>query len=111
MLRPASRERTDLSRQTDHQLVAARAVGPFGRRGNTQGDARQRSEERRVGKEWRAQEGTAQAEDGIRDWSVTGVQTCALPISPPIGAAPDSRWIRSIMRPSSNASSGFTRKD
>ena len=21
-----------------------------------------------------------QAEDGIRDWSVTGVQTCALPI-------------------------------
>jgi len=25
-----------------------------------------------------------QAEDGIRDWSVTGVQTCALPIS--IGA-------------------------
>src|SRR5437016_1556587 len=24
-----------------------------------------------------------QAEDGIRDWSVTGVQTCALPISPP----------------------------
>src|SRR5262249_61754999 len=32
-----------------------------------------------------------QAEDGIRDWSVTGVQTCALPISgqrsaPPIPA-------------------------
>ena len=24
-----------------------------------------------------------QAEDGIRDWSVTGVQTCALPISMP----------------------------
>src|SRR5437016_12125229 len=24
-----------------------------------------------------------QAEDGIRDWSVTGVQTCALPISRP----------------------------
>src|SRR5438046_6953602 len=23
-----------------------------------------------------------QAEDGIRDWSVTGVKTCALPISP-----------------------------
>ena len=22
-----------------------------------------------------------QAEDGIRDWSVTGVQTCALPLS------------------------------
>src|SRR5262249_58542294 len=27
-----------------------------------------------------------QAEDGIRDWSVTGVQTCALPISPSIAA-------------------------
>src|SRR5262249_59440845 len=29
-----------------------------------------------------------QAEDGIRDWSVTGVQTCALPISRvrPVGA-------------------------
>src|SRR5258706_11756283 len=26
-----------------------------------------------------------QAEDGIRDWSVTGVQTCALPIS---------RWLK-----------------
>ena len=25
-----------------------------------------------------------QAEDGIRDWSVTGVQTCALPIWFPI---------------------------
>src|ERR1019366_10170096 len=26
-----------------------------------------------------------QAEDGIRDWSVTGVQTCALPIyAPPV---------------------------
>src|SRR5438046_9916822 len=27
-----------------------------------------------------------QAEDGIRDWSVTGVQTCALPISIKAGA-------------------------
>src|SRR5438093_1181970 len=27
-----------------------------------------------------------QAEDGIRDWSVTGVQTCALPISSANGA-------------------------
>src|SRR5262249_56167637 len=26
-----------------------------------------------------------QAEDGIRDWSVTGVQTCALPISADVG--------------------------
>src|SRR3989454_6555817 len=28
-----------------------------------------------------------QAEDGIRDYKVTGVQTCALPISPGGGAA------------------------
>src|SRR5262249_50122856 len=39
-----------------------------------------RSEERRVGKEGRAERATDQEEDGIRDWSVTGVQTCALPI-------------------------------
>src|SRR5438034_372396 len=38
-----------------------------------------RSEERRVGKEYRCR-GT-RAEDGIRDHCVTGVQTCALPIS------------------------------
>src|SRR5437016_6943589 len=30
-----------------------------------------------------------QAEDGIRDWSVTGVQTCALPICTP-RSCPDS---------------------
>src|ERR1019366_5174699 len=29
-----------------------------------------------------------QAEDGIRDWSVTGVQTCALPISDITAAIP-----------------------
>src|SRR5207302_8029674 len=29
-----------------------------------------------------------QAEDGIRDFHVTGVQTCALPISPPSSPAP-----------------------
>src|SRR5256885_5211136 len=29
-----------------------------------------------------------QAEDGIRDYKVTGVQTCALPISRPEGAVP-----------------------
>src|SRR2546430_8825867 len=35
-----------------------------------------------------------QAEDGIRDLTVTGVQTCALPISPPVAiaiASPGSR--------------------
>src|SRR5437016_2974122 len=39
-----------------------------------------RSEERRVGKECKYRWESGQAEDGIRDWSVTGVQTCALPI-------------------------------
>src|SRR5437879_4425443 len=39
-----------------------------------------RSEERRVGKGRSASVASAQAEDGIRDTSVTGVQTCALPI-------------------------------
>src|SRR5205807_4848929 len=29
-----------------------------------------------------------QAEDGIRDYKVTGVQTCALPISPRLGSRP-----------------------
>src|SRR5438046_8835625 len=32
-----------------------------------------------------------QAEDGIRDWSVTGVQTCALPISPKAGGTSKPR--------------------
>src|SRR5687768_7031362 len=40
-----------------------------------------RSEERRVGKECRSGVWPYQAEDGIRDVAVTGVQTCALPIS------------------------------
>src|SRR5947209_2923462 len=39
-----------------------------------------RSEERRVGKECREWRWLYQAEDGIRDIGVTGVQTCALPI-------------------------------
>src|SRR5256885_8009989 len=29
-----------------------------------------------------------QAEDGIRDYKVTGVQTCALPICPDVGGVP-----------------------
>src|SRR5258706_2134827 len=33
-----------------------------------------------------------QAEDGIRDWSVTGVQTCALPIFD-LEIAPPVRWV------------------
>src|SRR5688572_5279421 len=43
--------------------------------------AASRSEERRVGKECRSRWSAHQAEDGIRDLTVTGVQTCALPIS------------------------------
>src|SRR5205823_6642567 len=54
-----------------------------------------RSEERRVGKEGRYGVWAAQAEDGIRDKLVTGVQTCALPIcrgrAPPAAAPADPR--------------------
>src|SRR5438093_10170229 len=39
-----------------------------------------------------------QAEDGIRDWSVTGVQTCALPIS-----ARSTSW-----RTSARSPAGYT---
>src|SRR5256885_5765181 len=38
-----------------------------------------------------------QAEDGIRDYKVTGVQTCALPISRPVAAA-DRRRERALER-------------
>src|SRR5690606_11433531 len=34
-----------------------------------------------------------QAEDGIRDFHVTGVQTCALPISPPPWRHPCFLWV------------------
>src|SRR5947207_967316 len=50
-------------------------------------EAAHRSEERRVGKECRSTWASAQAEDGIRDHCVTGVQTCALPISWPLPIA------------------------
>src|SRR5438046_8395239 len=48
-----------------------------------------------------------QAEDGIRDWSVTGVQTCALPIfiSPPRWR---NEWVRSPGSSSSAASRSRT---
>src|SRR5690606_15973228 len=51
-----------------------------------------RSEERRVGKECRVRVTPFQAEDGIRDFHVTGVQTCALPISNCAPAA-SSFWL------------------
>src|SRR5438046_8033876 len=41
-----------------------------------------------------------QAEDGIRDWSVTGVQTCALPIS---GSPKRRRCSRSTRWPGRNS--------
>src|SRR5438046_10517793 len=37
-----------------------------------------------------------QAEDGIRDWSVTGVQTCALPISSQTTSTATCGWRASI---------------
>src|SRR5699024_12203630 len=36
-----------------------------------------------------------QAEDGIRDRNVTGVQTCALPILSPTGKTPKAWWMSS----------------
>src|SRR5438046_4882696 len=42
-----------------------------------------------------------QAEDGIRDWSVTGVQTCALPIS--FFRAFPEYWDRRIAWPAAGA--------
>src|SRR5262249_58726176 len=38
-----------------------------------------------------------QAEDGIRDWSVTGVQTCALPILPTRSLAPGPPTTRAAL--------------
>src|SRR5690606_39989272 len=42
-----------------------------------------------------------QAEDGIRDFHVTGVQTCALPISPSAGPAKPRRM--TMLRPGAQA--------
>src|SRR5690606_40696729 len=40
-----------------------------------------------------------QAEDGIRDFHVTGVQTCALPISPKVEAGKPTWFTNCFMRP------------
>src|SRR2546430_4763349 len=64
----------------EHRRVPVRHAGDEQAEANPGGDARQRGEGRH------ALEGLAgagfffQAEDGIRDLTVTGVQTCALPI-------------------------------
>src|SRR3989449_7816116 len=42
-----------------------------------------------------------QAEDGIRDVAVTGVQTCALPISGARSAARPAAWVRDFRAPRS----------
>src|SRR5256885_2002715 len=93
------------------QAVKEEEVQPEGDTKDGEGGAG-RSGERRVGeegrsrwsadhlkkKEWRC--GFLQAEDGIRDYKVTGVQTCALPIWP------SWRWGRS-QRPSSRTERAF----
>src|SRR5437016_4342679 len=61
-------------------------------------DGVERSEERRVGKGCRSRLSVGQAEDGIRDWSVTGVQTCALPISLPRPLDQDIQTTRMTIR-------------
>src|SRR5438046_7202391 len=45
-----------------------------------------------------------QAEDGIRDWSVTGVQTCALPIFQVLARARSARKRSAVRQTERNAS-------
>src|SRR5207247_191481 len=67
-----------------HELTQRRTIG------STETEPEHcRSEERRVGKECKTRTTSDQAEDGIRDPLVTGVQTCALPISGFLGDAGD----------------------
>src|SRR5207244_1860732 len=83
--------------------------------GNAHFPYRRRSEERRVGKEGRDEWSGFQAEDGIRDDLVTGVQTCALPIykyrrgrRPSIASTRPS-W--TSLHETVRGASGCTRKD
>src|SRR5262249_58148361 len=48
-----------------------------------------------------------QAEDGIRDWSVTGVQTCALPISFILSVALSPLWFIWCCSSATNASNDW----
>src|SRR5262249_57081626 len=47
-----------------------------------------------------------QAEDGIRDWSVTGVQTCALPISLVLARCQGTSGLRARTRATASAAPG-----
>src|SRR2546430_12846753 len=51
-----------------------------------------------------------QAEDGIRDLTVTGVQTCALPISKPFLARVGRGWTHQTRARNGFVSSGVRRK-
>src|SRR3989449_11511914 len=52
-----------------------------------------------------------QAEDGIRDVAVTGVQTCALPISPPSGCGRNCGCRERVRAPRSSAARRLRRAD
>src|SRR5690606_39864847 len=52
-----------------------------------------------------------QAEDGIRDFHVTGVQTCALPISPACYSHGSSPGLRRWGYPSPEGEGGFGRQN
>src|SRR5438046_5003124 len=52
-----------------------------------------------------------QAEDGIRDWSVTGVQTCALPILDTASAIESSIDADVLPRPDEAASLSYIEAD
>src|SRR5437762_2298644 len=62
-----------------------------------------RSEERRVGKECKSWMSKDQSVNGIRDTSVTGVQTCALPIFTVLGVSNVSFGLSKATRPVLNS--------
>src|SRR5690606_23573693 len=77
-LRDLELDRTQATELLDRLLRSGERLAVLALLVGHRGD---RSEERRVGKECRARGAPPlQAEDGIRDFHVTGVQTCALPI-------------------------------
>src|SRR5437867_2494112 len=77
---PSGARRGLVRRQTALFLAKPEGLPPWQPPGRTRCICARRSEERRVGKECGSEWVPEQAEDGIRDRTVTGVQTCALPI-------------------------------